>query len=160
MTERPIPSASTNAPSSPEAMAGFTRLPGFLRRWELPQVVQPGLEFVIENAGRLDGVDLFRVFHRIHAATAIGDGAQSDEANEVGIPVGLLLEGESAPLPGRLLQLGAGDPLMAVVVVDGGRRGASMLARVREHLAKAWSSKHGASHSGFVTNHEPVRGAG
>lgn len=128
MNERPIPSSSINTASSPETMEGFARIPGFLCRWEIPQVIHPGVEFVIEDAGKLDGVAVFRVFQRLPKQAMVED---------VGIAVSLTFDGESTPLPARILPISVGEPLMAVLVLDGCQREAATLARVREHLASS-----------------------
>lgn len=43
----------------------FLRLPGLFRRWELEQVLQPGTDFHLEEAGTTsDGTTLFAVYRR------------------------------------------------------------------------------------------------
>lgn len=43
----------------------FLRLPGLFRRWELEQVLEPGFDFHIEEAGEAsDGTPLFAVYRR------------------------------------------------------------------------------------------------
>jgi hypothetical protein len=43
----------------------FARLPGLFRRWELEQVVVPGVDFHLEEAGTAsDGTPLFAVYRR------------------------------------------------------------------------------------------------
>ena len=43
----------------------FQRLPGLYRRWELGQVVEPGKDFHLEEAGTTsDGIPLFAVYRR------------------------------------------------------------------------------------------------
>ncbi len=45
--------------------AEFVRLPGLYRRWELEQVLEPGLDFHLEEAGEAsDGTPLFAVYRR------------------------------------------------------------------------------------------------
>ncbi|MGH7296491.1 MAG: hypothetical protein ACRELB_16255 [Polyangiaceae bacterium] len=45
--------------------AQFTRLPGLFRRWEIEQVLEPGSDFHIEEAGDAsDGTPLFAVYRR------------------------------------------------------------------------------------------------
>lgn len=44
---------------------GFVRLPGLFRRWEIEQVVDPGADFHLEEAGEAsDGTPLFAVYRR------------------------------------------------------------------------------------------------
>jgi hypothetical protein len=43
----------------------FMRLPGLFRRWEIEQVLVPGTDFHIEEAGEAsDGTPLFAVYRR------------------------------------------------------------------------------------------------
>jgi len=43
----------------------FIRLPGLFRRWEFEQVLEPGSDFHIEEAGEAsDGTLLFAVYRR------------------------------------------------------------------------------------------------
>ena len=43
----------------------FIRLPGLFRRWEIEQVLEPGSDFHIEEAGEAsDGTPLFAVYRR------------------------------------------------------------------------------------------------
>lgn len=43
----------------------FLRLPGLFRRWEIEQVLEPGMDFHIEEAGTAsDGTPLFAVYRR------------------------------------------------------------------------------------------------
>lgn len=43
----------------------FARIPGLFQRWELQQVVKPGLEFYLEPGEKLtDGTQLFAVYSR------------------------------------------------------------------------------------------------
>jgi hypothetical protein len=43
----------------------FVRLPGLFRRWEIEQVVDPGADFHLEEAGDAsDGTPLFAVYRR------------------------------------------------------------------------------------------------
>ena len=45
----------------------WLRLPGLFRRWEFEQVLEPGNEFHIEEAGHAqDGAALFAIYHRPH----------------------------------------------------------------------------------------------
>lgn len=53
----------------------FRRLPGLFRRWELPQVVESGEDYRIEDAGETrDGVTLFAVWRRDPAVEEAGEG--------------------------------------------------------------------------------------
>lgn len=52
-------------PMSETTMEPYARVPGLFRRWELEQVVEPGMEFRIEDAGEAsDGTALFAVYAR------------------------------------------------------------------------------------------------
>ncbi len=43
----------------------FVRLPGLFRRWEIEQVLEPGIDFHLEEAGEAsDGTPLFAVYRR------------------------------------------------------------------------------------------------
>jgi len=43
----------------------FVRLPGLFRRWEIEQVLAPGADFHLEEAGDAsDGTPLFAVYRR------------------------------------------------------------------------------------------------
>lgn len=43
----------------------FVRLPGLFRRWEIEQVIDPGADFHLEEAGEAsDGTPLFAVYRR------------------------------------------------------------------------------------------------
>ncbi len=43
----------------------FVRVPGLFRRWELPDVVEPGHDFHLEEAGTAsDGTPLFALYRR------------------------------------------------------------------------------------------------
>lgn len=43
----------------------FVRIPGLLRRWEIEQVLEPGADVCIEEAGKAsDGETLYAVFRR------------------------------------------------------------------------------------------------
>jgi hypothetical protein len=49
----------------------FVRLPGLFRRWELEQVVDPGADFHLEDAGEAsDGTPLFAVYRRERPTTS------------------------------------------------------------------------------------------
>ena len=49
----------------------FVRLPGLFRRWELEQVVDPGADFHLEDAGEAsDGTPLFAVYRRERTQTS------------------------------------------------------------------------------------------
>lgn len=52
----------------------FRRLPGLFRRWELPQVVEAGEDYRIEDAGETrDGVTLFAVWRRDPSVAETGE---------------------------------------------------------------------------------------
>jgi hypothetical protein len=52
-------------PSPAPDPSDFVRLPGLFRRWELERVLEPGLDFHIEEAGEAsDGTPLFAVYRR------------------------------------------------------------------------------------------------
>jgi hypothetical protein len=43
----------------------FMRLPGLYRRWEIDRVIEPGMDFHLEEAGTAsDGTPLFAVYRR------------------------------------------------------------------------------------------------
>jgi hypothetical protein len=43
----------------------FLRIPGLFRRWEIEQVLEPGADFHLEEAGAAsDGTPLYAVFRR------------------------------------------------------------------------------------------------
>jgi hypothetical protein len=43
----------------------FLRIPGLFRRWEIEQVLEPGADFHLEEAGNAsDGTPLYAVFRR------------------------------------------------------------------------------------------------
>ncbi|GAB4200119.1 MAG: hypothetical protein OHK0013_10840 [Sandaracinaceae bacterium] len=49
----------------------FVRLPGLFRRWEIEQVVDPGVDFHLEEAGEAsDGTPLFAVYRRERTQTS------------------------------------------------------------------------------------------
>ena len=49
----------------------FIRLPGLFRRWEIEQVVNPGADFHLEEAGDAsDGTPLFAVYRRERPTTS------------------------------------------------------------------------------------------
>ena len=53
------------ARARPSEDADFVRLPGLFRRWEIEQVVDPGADFHLEEAGDAsDGTPLFAVYRR------------------------------------------------------------------------------------------------
>lgn len=53
---------------SPVDDGDFVRLPGLFRRWEIEQVVEPGADFHLEEAGDAsDGTPLFAVYRRERA---------------------------------------------------------------------------------------------
>ena len=48
----------------------FIRLPGLFRRWEIEQVVEPGADFHLEDAGEAaDGTQLIAVYRRERRST-------------------------------------------------------------------------------------------
>lgn len=50
-------------PTTETQSAGFVRIPGLLRRWEIEQLIEPGPDFHIEAAGEADdGTPLFAVY--------------------------------------------------------------------------------------------------
>lgn len=56
------PDAARTRPSEDK---DFVRLPGLFRRWEIEQVVDPGADFHLEEAGDAsDGTPLFAVYRR------------------------------------------------------------------------------------------------
>jgi hypothetical protein len=113
---------------APDPFEGFVRIPGFLQRWEIPQVVKADAEFRIEEAGTMmDGTPLF-VAHR--------RDPQPVGAVDVGVPVAVTFE-SGQTLGARMLPIGGGDPLMAVLVLGDNPDDASALSRVREHLARS-----------------------
>lgn len=60
----PTESTATARPHPTEDEA-FVRLPGLFRRWEIEQVVDPGADFHLEEAGDAsDGTPLFAVYRR------------------------------------------------------------------------------------------------
>ena len=139
------PSLGLNA--TPDLLESFVRIPGLLRRWEISQVIQPGTDFHIEDGGATDdGTRLFVVYQQRANPTADAD---------VGIPVGLTFEGELVTLRARLLPISAGEPLMAVLVLDESQREAATLGRVREHLAQSLCQSGNASRTGVAA---PVAG--
>ena len=63
----------------PFAMDGykddFVRVPGFYRRWELPNVLDLDVEYVLEAAGAMsDGTELLFLFQRHRPTTAKKEG--------------------------------------------------------------------------------------
>ena len=58
-----------------EESRDLRRLPGLFRRWEVAQILEPGLDYHLEDAGRTsDGAPLVAVYRgdRRHSAT-VGD---------------------------------------------------------------------------------------
>jgi hypothetical protein len=114
--------------NAPDPFEGFVRLPGFLQRWELPQVVKADAEFRIEEAGTMmDGTSLFVVHRR---------DPQPARAMDVGVAVAVTVE-SGHTLGARMLPIGGGDPFMAVLVLGDNPDDATALARVRDHLARS-----------------------
>ena len=57
--------------TSPTDDDDFVRLPGLFRRWEIEQVVEPGADFHLEDAGdAADGTPLFAVYRRERPTTS------------------------------------------------------------------------------------------
>lgn len=55
----------TKAPPLDGPPDQYVRLPGLFRRWELEQVIEPGKDFHLEEAGTTsDGTPLFAVYWR------------------------------------------------------------------------------------------------
>jgi hypothetical protein len=122
--------------SAPDPFEGFVRIPGFLQRWEIPQVVKADAEFRIEEAGTMmDDTPLFVVHRR---------DPQPAGAVDVGVPVAVTFE-SGQTLGARMLPIGGGDPLMTVLVLGDNPDDASALARVREHLARSGHKASGAA---------------
>lgn len=49
------------------------RLPGLFRRWELAQVIEPGVDYRVEDAGMAaDGTPLYAVYAAPCAASSAG----------------------------------------------------------------------------------------
>ena len=64
MTDEPIP--ILNLPGDED----FVRLPGLFRRWELNDVVEPGADFHLEDAGEAaDGTQLIAIYRRERRST-------------------------------------------------------------------------------------------
>lgn len=112
---------------SPDPMEDFIRMPGLLRRWEIQQVVNPAADYRIEPAGETeDGTPVFAVYHRAHARPAATEG----------LAVTVSFEAGQAPVPGRLLPLTSGAPLMGVLLVSQDPKDEQLLARVREYVQR------------------------
>ncbi len=123
----------------------FVRIPGFLQRWEIPQVVQADAEFRIEEAGAMaDGTPLFVVHRRDPQPRAVN----------VGIPVAVMFE-SGQTLGARMLPIGGGDSLMAVLVLGDNPDDASALTQVREHLARAGHKAGGPTSAPIATVPSP-----
>jgi len=124
----------------------FVRIPGFLQRWEIPQVVQADAEFRIEEAGAMvDGTPLFVIHRR---------DPQPPRAADVGVPVAVTFEGGQT-LGARMLPIGGGDSLMAILVLGDNPDDASALAQVREHLARAGHKASGPTSAPTATVPSP-----
>ncbi len=55
----------TGTPAKVPDDEDFVRLPGLFRRWEIEQVIDPGADFHLEEAGEAsDGTPLFAVYRR------------------------------------------------------------------------------------------------
>jgi hypothetical protein len=113
-----------------EVLADFVRVPGVLFRWEIAQVLQHATEYFIERAGRLDDVDVYRVYKRQpEPKTQVVD-------EHVGLEVSLMFPGEPTPIPARLLPIDIGEPLIVVVAVEKSQAESAVLARVRSLLTR------------------------
>ncbi len=76
MTREPIP--ILNLPGDED----FIRLPGLFRRWEIEQVVDPGADFHLEEAGDAsDGTPLFAVYRRDRPTTS-NDSSTTTNPNQ------------------------------------------------------------------------------
>ncbi len=52
----------------------WLRLPGLFRRWEFEQVIEPGDDFHVEEAGNAeDGSQLFAIYRREHTDEEAND---------------------------------------------------------------------------------------
>lgn len=64
---QPTPKSETTWPTPAINPDAFERLPGLYRRWEMPQVIETGRDFHIEEAGTAtDGTKLFAIYRRRH----------------------------------------------------------------------------------------------
>ena len=64
---QPIPIRDPTWPTPATNPDTFERLPGLYRRWEMPQVLEAGQDFHIEEAGTAsDGTQLFAIYRRRH----------------------------------------------------------------------------------------------
>jgi len=64
---QPMPSRDPTWPTPATNPDAFERLPGLYRRWEMPQVLETGRDFHIEEAGTAtDGTQLFAIYRRRH----------------------------------------------------------------------------------------------
>jgi hypothetical protein len=62
---------TNGAPATALDDDGFVRLPGLFRRWEIEQVIDPGADFHLEEAGDAsDGTPLFAVYRRERTQTS------------------------------------------------------------------------------------------
>jgi hypothetical protein len=65
---------------SPSIDDEFLRLPGLFRRWELEQVVNPGTDFHLEEAGEAsDGTPLFAVYRRERTTSSSNPNPQKEQ---------------------------------------------------------------------------------
>ena len=61
------PTSESTWPTPATDPDAFERLPGLYRRWEMPQVIEIGRDFHIEEAGTAtDGTKLFAIYRRRH----------------------------------------------------------------------------------------------
>lgn len=131
MNEMPMLAQQMNLDLALDSLDDFVRIPGLLRRWEIEQVVSPGAEYRIEEAGELsDKTQVFAVYRREHPRL------QATAAGDVGVPVGLTFDDQQVTMHARLLPISDGEPLMAVLVVGDSAEDAAALAQVREHVAQ------------------------
>jgi hypothetical protein len=145
MHETQMPGARATS----EPLEDFVRLPGLFRRREFAQVIEPGWDFHIEDGGKLDGIEVYAVYRR---------SPKPSTGADAGIPVGIVFDGDDVALRARLLPISAGEPLMAVLVLDESPRGAATLTRVREHLARSTSQAGGGVRDAGAATHMPVGG--
>ena len=60
-------------PLHPSPTADLFRLPGLFRRWELPQVLEAGTDYRIEDAGTAgDGTPLLSVYRSVGTLAGTG----------------------------------------------------------------------------------------
>jgi hypothetical protein len=126
----PISATQARLPDADLALNDFVRIPGVLFRWEIAQILKDSAESVIEHAGKLDDVDVYRVYQRQQPSS---HGSEE----EIGLAVGLTFEGESTPISARLLPLSDEEPLMAVLSLARSPAETAVLGRIRSYLARS-----------------------